>query len=103
MYLQSNHQSKLIINKFVQKKKIVLVDEATANIDLNTEQIIQELMNEEFKDSTMITVAHRLNTVIKSDKILVMGFGKVIEFDTPQRLMNDPNSEFYSLMQQFNN
>ena len=55
-------------------------------------------MNEEFKDSTVITVAHRLNTVIKSDKILVMGFGKVIEFDTPERLMNDPNSEFYSLL-----
>ena len=80
-----------------------MVDEATANIDLNTEQIIQELMNEEFKDSTVITVAHRLNTVIKSDKILVMGFGKVIEFDTPEKLMNDPNSEFYSLLQEFNN
>ena len=60
-------------------------------------------MNEEFKDSTVITVAHRLNTVIKSDKILVMGFGKVIEFDSPQRLMDDPNSEFYSLVQEFNN
>ena len=59
-------------------------------------------MNEEFKDSTVITVAHRLNTVIKSDKILVMGFGKVIEFDTPERLMNDPNSEFYSLLQEYN-
>ena len=80
-----------------------MVDEATANIDLNTEQIIQDLMNEEFKDSTVITVAHRLNTVIKSDKILVMGFGKVMEFDSPERLMNDPNSEFYSLLQEFNN
>ena len=60
-------------------------------------------MDEEFKDSTVITVAHRLNTVIKSDKILVMGFGKVIEFDSPQRLMDDPNSEFYSLVQEFNN
>ena len=79
------------------------MDEATANIDMNTEQIIQELMNEEFKDSTMITVAHRLNTVIKSDKILVMEFGKVIEYDTPEKLMNDPNSEFYSLLQEFNN
>ena len=79
------------------------MDEATANIDMNTEQIIQEFMNEEFKDSTMITVAHRLNTVIKSDKILVMGFGKVIEYDTPEKLMNDPNSEFYSLLQEFNN
>ena len=79
-----------------------MIDEATANIDLNTEQIIQELMNEEFKDSTVITVAHRLNTVIKSDKILVMGFGKVIEFDTPEKLMNDQKSEFYSLMQEFN-
>ena len=79
-----------------------MVDEATANIDLNTEHIIQGLMNEEFKDSTVITVAHRLNTVIRSDKILVMGFGKVIEFDTPERSMNDPNSEFYSLLQEFN-
>ena len=79
------------------------MDEATANIDMNTEQIIQELMNEEFKDSTVITVAHRLNTVIKSDKILVMGLGKVIEYDTPEKLMNDPNSEFYSLLQEFNN
>ena len=79
-----------------------MIDEATANIDLNTEQIIQELMNEEFQHSTMITVAHRLNTVIKSDKILVMGFGKVIEFDTPEKLMNDQKSEFYSLMQEFN-
>ena len=60
-------------------------------------------MDEEFKDSTVITVAHRLNTVIKSDKILVMGFGKVIEFDSPQRLMDDPDSEFYSLVQEFNN
>ena len=58
-------------------------------------------MNEEFKNSTVITVAHRLNTVIKSDKILVMGFGKVIEFDTPERLMNDQNSEFYSLLEEF--
>ena len=75
----------------------MLVDEATANIDLNTEQIIQELMNEEFKDSTVITVAHRLNTVIKSDKILVMGFGKVIEFDTPEKLMN-PITNILSLL-----
>ena len=80
-----------------------MIDEATANIDMNTEQIIQELMNEEFKDSTVITIAHRLSTVIKSDKILVMSFGKVVEFDTPEKLMNIPDSEFYSLVQELNN
>jgi len=53
------------------------MDEATASIDVNTEKIVQKLIQEEFKDSTVITVAHRLNTVMQSDKILVLGFGEV--------------------------
>ena len=77
------------------------MDEATANIDIKTEAIVQKLIREEFKHSTVITVAHRLNTVLSSDKILVLGFGKVIEFDTPENLQNDPNSEFYSLLNEF--
>lgn len=53
------------------------MDEATASIDVNTERIVQKLIQEEFRDSTVITVAHRLNTVMKSDKILVLSFGEV--------------------------
>jgi len=77
------------------------MDEATANIDIKTEAIVQTLIKEEFKDSTVITVAHRLNTVLQSDRILVLGFGKVVEYDTPEILQNDVNSEFYSLMNEF--
>lgn len=46
----------------------------------------------------MITVAHRLNTIIKSDKVMVLSFGQIVEFDSPQTLMNDPASEFSSLL-----
>jgi ATP-binding cassette subfamily C (CFTR/MRP) protein 1 len=78
------------------------MDEATASIDIKTEETIQNLINTEFKDSTVITVAHRLNTIKNSDKIAVMSYGEIIEFDTPQNLEQDKSSEYYSLLQEFN-
>ena len=51
---------------------VVVLDEATANIDVVTEEKIQKLIEQEFQDSTVITIAHRLNTIIKSDKVLVL-------------------------------
>ena len=77
------------------------MDEATANIDIKTEAIVQKLIKEEFRDATVITVAHRLNTVLNSDKILVLSFGRVAEFDTPARLQGNPESQFYSLLNEF--
>ena len=59
----------------MRKNKIVVLDEATANIDLVTEQKIQELISIEFKDCTVLTIAHRLQTIIESDKILVLDEG----------------------------
>ena len=79
-----------------------MLDKATANVDFNTEHTIQDLMNQELKDSTMITIAHRLSTVMKSDKIMVMSFGEVVEFDTPQQLMSDPESRFSQLLREGN-
>ncbi len=61
-----------IIRAVLRKNKIVLLDEATASIDVLLEQRIQRLMAEEFKDATMVTIAHRLHTILKSDKILVL-------------------------------
>lgn len=61
-----------IARAVLKPTKIVLVDEATANIDMRTEAVIYKAMNESFKNSTVITVAHRLNTVINSDRILVL-------------------------------
>ena len=65
-----------------------------------TEQKIQRLIELEFKDSTMITIAHRLNTIINSDRILVLSFGEVVEYDTPANLMKNPDSEFFLLLQE---
>lgn len=64
-----------IARAILKPTKIVLVDEATANIDVRTESVIYKAMTEAFKHSTVITVAHRLNTVINSDRILVLEGG----------------------------
>ncbi len=75
----------------------MLMDEATASMDLDTEDIIRTIVNEEFKDSTLIIVAHRISTVMNSDRILVLDNGRVAEFDTPVALRADPNSLFSHL------
>ena len=64
-----------ICRAILRKNRIVILDEATANIDVVTEQKIQTLINEEFRTSTVITIAHRLNTIIKSDYVLVLSRG----------------------------
>jgi len=74
------------------------MDEATASIDHETDQIIQATIREEFRESTVLTIAHRLNTVLDSNKILVLSGGKIAEFDTPEVLLSDTNSLFYALV-----
>ena len=75
------------------------MDEATANIDFQTEEKIQKSLNDLLKESTIITIAHRIKTIISYDKILVLDNGKTIEFDSPENLLNDKNSLFYKLHQ----
>jgi ATP-binding cassette, subfamily C (CFTR/MRP), member 4 len=64
-----------------------VLDEATANIDLETDNLIQRKLRESFKESTVIVIAHRLATVIDVDRILVMEHGKGIEYNHPYKLM----------------
>ncbi|KAK9234707.1 P-loop containing nucleoside triphosphate hydrolase protein [Lipomyces kononenkoae] len=80
--------------------KILVLDEATAAVDVETDQIIQETIRKEFKDRTILTIAHRLNTIIDSDRIVVLAAGKVVEFDAPEVLLRNKNSLFYSLCKQ---
>ena len=86
-----------IARALLRKSKIVVMDEATANIDMNTEQIIQKALNLVLENSTVITVAHRIKTIINYDKILVLDAGEVKEFDTPTNLLKDENSLFHEL------
>ena len=87
-----------ISRAILRKTNVILLDEATANIDVNTEEILQTLIKEEFKHATVITIAHRLNTIMSSDKILVLSMGEAVEFDSPENLMNNPMSVFSSLL-----
>jgi len=62
---------------------------ATANVDVETDKFLQETIRTEFADRTILTIAHRINTIMDSDRILVLSAGKVVEFDTPENV-NSP-------------
>ena len=79
------------------KRRIVILDEASAYVDNETEKGFKELAETEFGDSTVLIIAHRIQTVINCDKILVLGGGRVLEFDSPQDLLADSSSEFYQI------
>lgn len=76
---------------------VLVLDEATASVDVETDKIIQQTIRSEFKDKTIVTVAHRLNTIMDSDRIVVLEKGEVAEFDTPSNLLANKNSLFYAL------
>lgn len=70
---------------------------ATANVDVETDALIQETLRHEFKGCSVLTVAHRLATVVFYDRVLVMDQGRIIEYDTPLRLLGRPDGLFYSM------
>ncbi|XP_072049231.1 ATP-binding cassette sub-family C member 5-like isoform X2 [Amphiura filiformis] len=78
----------------LRKSKILMLDEATAAIDTETDSLVQSTIREAFSDCTLLTIAHRLQTVLDSDKIMVIDDGKIAEFDTPSNLLADSSSLF---------
>jgi ATP-binding cassette subfamily C (CFTR/MRP) protein 4 len=87
-----------LVRAILRNAKIIVLDEATANIDLKTDELIQLTIKKRFEGSTVLTIAHRLNTVMDSDKILVMDAGRAVEFGEPQELLQIPDGIFYSLV-----
>eukprot|EP00731_Ephydatia_muelleri_P021942 Em0014g533a len=76
----------------LRKNRILVLDEATANVDFTTDAMIQKILQETFAQCTVLTVAHRLNTVIGLDRIMVMDEGEIAEFDDPYMLLKDEKS-----------
>ncbi|KAI0495107.1 hypothetical protein KFK09_025254 [Dendrobium nobile] len=83
----------------LRRSKILVLDEATAAVDVRTDALIQKTIREEFKSCTMLIIAHRLNTIIDCDRILLLHSGKVLEFDTPEDLLSNEESAFSKMVQ----
>ena len=84
----------------LRRTKVLILDEATAAVDVETDDLIQKTIRKEFQDRTILTIAHRIKTVMDSDKILVLEKGRVCEYETPQELMKRKDSLFYRLAEQ---
>lgn len=84
----------------LQNNKILVLDEATANVDPTTDALVQATIRKKFKDCTVLTIAHRLNTIMDSDKVLIMEQGQVLEYDHPYTLLQDEQGHFSSMIQE---
>ena len=82
----------------LQKPRIVVIDEATASVDFRTDELIQRVIRQEFRGCTVLTVAHRLNTIVDYDKVLVLDRGRLVEFDNPQALLGKSNGYFAEMI-----
>nr|XP_025044578.1 multidrug resistance-associated protein 7 [Pelodiscus sinensis] len=78
--------------------KVLCIDEATASVDQKTDQLLQQTIRQRFTDKTVLTIAHRLNTILDSDRVLVMHAGKVAELDSPAALSKREDSLFQRLL-----
>ncbi|XP_032352663.1 multidrug resistance-associated protein 4 isoform X1 [Camelus ferus] len=84
----------------LRKNRILIIDEATANVDPRTDELIQKTIREKFAQCTVLTIAHRLNTIIDSDRIMVLDSGRLKEYDEPYILLQNRDGLFYKMVQQ---
>uniref|UniRef100_A0A8C4RSA6 ATP-binding cassette, sub-family C (CFTR/MRP), member 8b n=1 Tax=Erpetoichthys calabaricus TaxID=27687 RepID=A0A8C4RSA6_ERPCA len=84
---------------FVRKSSVLIMDEATASIDMATESILQKVVMTAFTDRTVVTIAHRVHTILNADLIIVMRRGVIVESDRPEVLLDNEDSVFASFVQ----
>ncbi|ODQ79563.1 hypothetical protein BABINDRAFT_37368 [Babjeviella inositovora NRRL Y-12698] len=94
---QGQRQLMCLARSLLKSPKVILLDEATASIDYQSDAKIQQTIRDEFSNSTILTIAHRLRSIIDYDKILVMDAGRVVEYDDPYTLISNQESLFHSM------
>jgi ABC-type multidrug transport system fused ATPase/permease subunit len=96
-YSLGTQQLICLARAMLKPSRILLMDEATAALDSDTDAAVQQVLKEHFSDRTIFTIAHRLDTIITSDRILTVNSGVVAEYERPDVLLEDPESIFYEL------
>uniref|UniRef100_A0A4W5MR90 Cystic fibrosis transmembrane conductance regulator n=1 Tax=Hucho hucho TaxID=62062 RepID=A0A4W5MR90_9TELE len=84
----------------LRKNRILIIDEATANVDPRTDELIQKTIRDKFRECTVLTIAHRLNTIIDSDRVLVLDAGQIHAYDEPYTLLQNHDGIFFKMVQQ---
>lgn len=93
-FSQGQRQLLCMARALLRQPKILLMDEATSSIDVTTDRVLQVMVRSQFKDATVLTIAHRLNTVMDSSRIAVLEQGEIVEYDAPTDLVAKPNGVF---------
>jgi ATP-binding cassette subfamily C (CFTR/MRP) protein 1 len=88
-----------LVRVLLKKARVLVLDEATASLDPETDLLIQKTIRSKLTDCTLITIAHRLETVLDYDKVLVLEKGQMVEFNSPQILLKNQGSKFYQMVQ----
>mmetsp|Transcript_5471 Transcript_5471/g.6020 ORF Transcript_5471/g.6020 Transcript_5471/m.6020 type:complete len:1426 (+) Transcript_5471:82-4359(+) len=97
-FSQGQRQLLCIARSLLRNPKILIMDEATASIDNKTDAAIQTMIRENFSNATVMTIAHRLNTIMDSDRVLVLDDGGIAEFDTPSNLLSNKSGLFRAMV-----
>eukprot|EP00934_Nitzschia_sp_Nitz4_P008776 Nitzschia sp. Nitz4//scaffold175_size95217//10753//15087//NITZ4_004718-RA/size95217-processed-gene-0.45-mRNA-1//1//CDS//3329538924//8766//frame0 len=98
-FSQGQRQLLCIGRSLLRNPKVLVMDEATASIDNETDAMIQTMIRDNFRDATVLTIAHRLNTIMDSDRVLVLDDGKIAELDTPAKLMAKDKGHFKAMVE----
>ena len=89
-----------VARALLRRSRITLIDEASSSVDVESDAVLQRAIRVEFARSTVLTIAHRVHTILDSDHVMVMRDGRVAEFATPSELLADPSSEFAALVRE---
>lgn len=82
----------------LRRNKVLILDEPTSNVDSNTDALMEKTIRTQFSECTILTIAHRLNSVFKSDRVMVVDDGTIVEFDEPSKLKENKDSFFYKMI-----